>query len=155
MGLSLCGFSSYSGLHFRLYFDSLPSLRFQAPLACSLACTRRAPSVRRSVRSPFASAVELATLPYTLQRSNVSHGILYPPLACFAYLSLSHTLFLSLLLSLSLSLECSLFISFLSYLHPTLRDFFLLSIPVKTTLFSEFLLCMHYLLPIESRSVSF
>lgn len=79
-------------------------------------------------------------------------------------LSLASLIFLSLTLSLSFFLSSSLFpshsnavffISFLSYLHPTLRDFFLLSIPVKTTLFSEFLLCMHYLLPIESGSVSF
>lgn len=50
--------------------------------------TRRAPSVRRSVRSPLASAVVLSTLPYTLQRFNVSHGIFSPPLG-FSTLSLS------------------------------------------------------------------
>lgn len=71
--------------------------------------TRRAPSVRRSVRSPLASTVVLSTLPYTLQRFNVSHGIFCPPLGLFTCLSLlrSFSLF-----SLFLSFECYLFISF-------------------------------------------
>lgn len=98
--------------------------------------TRRAPSVRRSVRSPLASTVVLSTLPYTLQRFNVSHGIFYPPLGFFACLSLlrSFSLF-----SLYLSFECYLFISFLLYLRPPLRNyFFFFFYRVKVALFQIF-----------------
>lgn len=94
--------------------NSLSSLRLQAALACSLAYTRRALSVRRSVRSPFASAAVLATLPYTLQRSNASYGILCPPLS-YSFLSflfsLSFSFSLSLFLSLAISLSRYLFFS--------------------------------------------
>lgn len=120
----------------------------------------RVPGVLRPSDGPYVRLLPVQSssprclIPCNVPTSHTVFSILLS-LASLIFLSLSHSLFLSLLLSLSLSLECSLFISFLSYLHPTLRDFFLLSIPVKTTLFSEFLLCMHYLLPIESRSVSF
>lgn len=91
--------------------NSLSSLRLQAALACSLAYTRRALSVRRSVRSPFASAAVLATLPYTLQRSNASYGILCPPLS-YSFLSFLFSFFLILSHSFSLSFFLSCYLSF-------------------------------------------
>lgn len=106
--------------HFSLRHLSLPRPSY----------TRRAPSVRRSVRSLLASAVVLSTLPYTLQRFNVSHGIFSPPLGFSTCLSLPSSLFLSLFfsffssLSFYLSFKCSLFISFLLYLRPSLRNYF-------------------------------
>jgi len=85
----------------------------------------------------------LATLPYTLQRFNVSHGIFCPSLGFFACISLPRSLsfFFSLFfsfffLSLYLSFKRNLFISFLLYLHPSLRNFFLFFLDlVKAALF--------------------
>lgn len=113
-----------------------------------LAYTWRASSVRRSVRSPFASAVVLTTLPYTLQRSNVSHGILRPSLSRSVYLCFSRYL-------LSLSLLCSFFYRILtlppSYLPSS--AFFLSFSSCQSSTFSEFLFRAHYSFPTRSAFV--
>lgn len=136
--------------HFSLRHLSLPRPSY----------TRRAPSVRRSVRSPLASAVVLSTLPYTLQRFNVSHGIFSPPLGFSTCLSLPSSLSLSLFFSLfsSLSLSISrLSAVFLSHFYSTSVllseiifsfSFFFFWISTRQHFF-EFLLRTHYLFPIQ------
>lgn len=127
--------------------------------------TQRAPSVRRSVRSPLASAVVLSTLPYTLQRFNVSHGIFSPPLGFFACLSLPWSLsltlsffslfvsrlnavFLSHFYSLSPSSSPKLFFFFFFWIS-TRQHFF--EISASYTLLVSYLVCINlFFLTIEN-----
>lgn len=116
--------------------------------------TRRAPSVRRSVRSPLASAVVFSTLPYTLQRFNVSHGIFCPLLGFSICLSLpwSLSLFLFFLsFFLSISRLSAVFLSRF-YLRSSLRNYFFFFFLGNSTRqhFFEFLLRTHYSFPIQS-----
>lgn len=128
MGLFLHRFSSRSDLPFRRYYELSSHTWASTHLSLARSYSRRAPSVRRSVRL-IASAVVLATLPYTSQRSNVSHGIFCPSLS----LSLSRSS------AVSLSLSLSLFVSFLRYLRPLFRrNYYFFSFRSYKALFSIF-----------------